>query len=99
MALEATHGQWIYRNLTIPKKISGLVYIKSKEQLLEEIDKQIKLGGEGLEETDQWMLQVNIGDLEMTTGEFGNYWLLAIETAQKRYRLREKTQYVQQMET
>lgn len=45
------------------------------------------------------MLQVNIGDLEMTTGEFGNYWLLAIETAQKRYRLREKTQYVQQMET
>jgi hypothetical protein len=31
--LEATHGQWIYRNLTVHDHISGLVVTKSKEQL------------------------------------------------------------------
>ena len=88
--LEAIHGQWINRNLTIHDKISGLISTKSKEQLLDEIDKQMELGGDGLAVTDQWMLQVNLGDLEVTTGDFGNHWLLAIETAQERYRLWEQ---------
>ena len=79
--LEAYHGQWIYRNLTVDDKISGLIATKGKEQLMQAIDRQMKLGGNGLEESNQWMLQVNIRDLEVMSRKFGMYWLLAVETA------------------
>ncbi len=39
------------------------------------------LGGAGLLEEDQWMLEVNLGDLETTGGEQEEYWLLAIKAA------------------
>ena len=32
-------------------------------------------------EEDQWMLEVNLGDLENTRGEQEEYWLLAIRAA------------------
>jgi hypothetical protein len=35
-----------------------------REQLLRELEKQIELGGEGLAEEDQWMLEVDLGDLD-----------------------------------
>ena len=38
-------------------------------------------GGDGLLEEDQWMLEVNLGDLEKTSGEREEYWLLAIKAA------------------
>ncbi len=39
------------------------------------------MGGDGLMEEDQWMLEVNLGDLENTSGEREEYWLLAIKAA------------------
>ncbi len=62
-----------------------------REQLLREIEKQIELGGEGLAEEDQWMLEleVNLGDLDDgATGDYTAYWLLAITTAREFFRLR-----------
>ena len=49
--LEATREQWIYRNLTMHGHghITGLMAMHNKEHLQQEIEKQIKLGGEGLE--------------------------------------------------
>jgi hypothetical protein len=53
-----------------------------------EIEKQIALGGEGLDEEDRWMLEVNLGDLEESNGEKEAYWVVAIEAAQARHNLR-----------
>ncbi len=39
--------------------------------------------GSGLLDEDQYLAEVNLGDLETTLGERQHYWLLAIKTAQK----------------
>ena len=87
---EITHGMWIYRNLSIHDPSKEVLAVQRRESLLEEIEKQIELGGEGLAEEDKWMLEVNLGDLdEGSTGIYETYWLMAIETARARYNLRE----------
>lgn len=60
----------------------------SKEHLQQEIKKQIELGGEGLEEWDKWMLEVNLNDLNKASSEKEQYWIIAISTAYKMYDLR-----------
>ena len=62
--LEATHGVWIYRNITMHDKVAGLVVTKRKEQLIKEIEMQIELGGEGLAEKDKWMLDIDLNSVE-----------------------------------
>jgi hypothetical protein len=41
----------------------------------------MELGTAGLLEEDDWMLEVNLGDLESTSGEQEQYWLVAIKAA------------------
>lgn len=90
---EITHGMWIYRNLTIHDRVKGVLAVSRQEQLMREIKKQIELGGDGLTEEDQWMLEVNLGDLdEGCTGEYKTYWLLAITTAREFFRQRSREQ-------
>jgi hypothetical protein len=48
---------------------------------LKEIEEQIELGEAGLLEEDNWMLEVNLGDMENSSGEQEEYWLLAIKAA------------------
>ena len=57
---------------------AGLIVTKGKEQLLQDIETQIELGGEGLAEQDKWMLEVNLEGMDTLTGEKESYWLLAI---------------------
>jgi hypothetical protein len=85
--LEATHGVWIYRNITMHDKIAGLVATKEKEQLIQEIEKQIELGGEGLAEQDKWMIEIDPLSLVASSGVRESYWLLAIQTARSRFNL------------
>ncbi len=40
---------------------------------------QMELGTAGLLEEDHWMMEVNLGDMESTTGEQEEYWLVAIK--------------------
>ena len=79
--LEVTHGQWIYRNIQIHNLVSGTQTTLWKEAIQREIEEQMEMGGEGLQEEYQWMLEVNPGDLENTSGEREEYWLLAIKAA------------------
>ncbi len=46
-----------------------------------EIKEQMKLGEAGLLEEDLWMMEVDLGDLENTSGEKEEYWLWAIKAA------------------
>jgi hypothetical protein len=87
--LEATHGHWIYRNIVMHDHISGHVTTRTKEQILNEIDRQQDLGGDGLSLQDQWMSELHVPQLENTTGEKTTYWLLAVQAARRRYNMSE----------
>ncbi len=76
--LEATHGQWIHRNMQVHDAVTGTQVTLRKEVIQREIKEQMELGEAGLLETDHWMMEVNLGDLGNTSGEQGEYWLLAI---------------------
>ena len=67
--LEVTHGQWLYRNVVVHDIVDGLKAVKQKQELKSEIERQIELGGEGLDEQDKYLLEIN--------------WLLAIQSARE----------------
>ena len=54
-----------------------------KEELQKEIQRQQELGDEGLDEKDKFLLEIKLEDLEGTSGEYQEYWLLAIRAARK----------------
>ena len=82
--LEATHGQWLYRKVQTHNAVSGTQGTIRKEAIQKEIEEQMELGEAGpLEEEDNWMLEVNLGDLESTSGEQEQYWLVAIKAARE----------------
>ena len=67
--LEATHGQWLYRNMLVYDTVSGLKAAERKEELQREIEDQIELGGAGLDKQYRYLLEINLEDLETLTGE------------------------------
>ena len=81
--LEITHGQWFYQNVQIHDTVAGTLATLRKEEIQREIEKQMELGPVGLLEEDQWMMEVNLKDLETTSGEQEEYWLVAIRAARE----------------
>ena len=58
--------------------VSGLKAEERKKELQREIEDQIELGGLGLDEQYRYLLEINLEDLETSTGEDQYYWLIAI---------------------
>ena len=81
--METTHGQWLYRNVHVHDKITGTLATCRKEELKEAILDQLYIGEEGLAEEDKYLLEINLKDLECTSGIKQHYWLLAIRAARK----------------
>lgn len=81
--LEITHGQWLYRNIVVHNAMAGTLATARKEELQLEIEAQQALGLQDLQEEDQYLLEINLEDLEHTSGERQEYWLLAIKAARK----------------
>ncbi len=54
-----------------------------KEEILQEIERQLELGMEDLLDEDQYLAEINLDDLETSSGECQEYWLLAICTARE----------------
>ena len=81
--LEATHGQWLYRSVVVHDVVGGSEAVKRKQELQNKIERQIELGGEGLDEQDKYLLEINLEDLEDSSGEDQYYWLLAIQAARE----------------
>ena len=48
------------------------------------------LGGEGLAEEDEYLLEINLDDLDNSTGEDQIYWLMALKTARKAWQIQEE---------
>ena len=86
--LETTHGQWLYRNVQVHDVVSGSLATAKKEELQRLIEEQLAMGEESLEEEDRYLLEVNLEDLETTSGESQTYWLLAIQAAREAAALR-----------
>ena len=61
--------------------VSGLKAAERKEELQREIEDQIELGGSGLDEQCRYLLEINLEDLETSTGEEQYYWIIAIQAA------------------
>ena len=51
----------------------------------------MEIGGSGLEEEDKFLLEINLEDLETTSGETQEYWLLAILAAREACILRDES--------
>ena len=61
--------------------VTGLHATHIKEEVQKEIEDQIKMGGEELAEDDKYLLKINLEDMETTSGERQEYWILAIQAA------------------
>jgi len=85
--LETTHCQWLYRNVQVHDSVTGLEATLRKEELQQLIEEQIELGGEGLEENNIFLLEINLEDLSTISGKTQTYCLLAIQAAQEGQRL------------
>jgi hypothetical protein len=85
--LEATHGQWLYRIVQLHHEVAGTSAMLQKEAIQWEIEEQLEMEGDGLLDEDQWMMEVNLGDMEHTSGEREQYWLVAIRAAWEAARL------------
>ena len=68
--------------------VSGTLVTAKKEEFQRLIEDQIDLGEESLEEEDRYLLEINLEDLEMTSGESQRYWLLVIQAAREAAMLR-----------
>ena len=88
--MEATHGQWMYRNVQVHDATQGNERTKRKEELRDAITRQLELGAEDLEEDDQYLMELvlKMDSLEESSGESQEYWLLAIAAAHEACRLR-----------
>ena len=67
--LETTHGQWLYRCVQVHDRFSGIQATQRKEELQMAIEAQQDMGWEDLTEEDQYLAEVNLEDLEHTSGE------------------------------
>ena len=87
--LEVTHGQWLYRNVHVHDMVSGDLASKRKEEIRRELLDQMELGGAGLAEEDMYLLEINLDDLDESTGLEQAYWLVALRAARVARELRE----------
>jgi hypothetical protein len=87
--LEVTHGQWLYRNVHVHDALTGEKVMMRKAAIRREVEFQIALGGEGLAAEDQYLLEINLEDLDNSRGEDHIYWLMALKTARKAWQIRE----------
>ena len=86
--LEITHGQWLYQNVIVHDKTAGNLVTRLKEEIRRELEEQLALGGEGLDEDDAFLLEINLNDLDSSTREHQEYWLLALQAAREARQLR-----------
>jgi hypothetical protein len=76
--LETTHGQWLYRCIEVHDRVRGTQVMLVKEELQREIEAQQDLGWVHLLEEDQYLVEVNLENLENTLGKRQEYWLIAM---------------------
>ena len=67
------------RNFLIHDNVSGMLALERKEDLQIAIEEQQAMGLDGLAEEDRYLMEINLDDLETTSGEYQAYWLLQLK--------------------
>lgn len=88
--LEIAHGQWIYRNVVVHDRTTGDLASRRKEEIRAALEEQMELGEEGLAEEDRFLLEINLDDLDNSTGEDQTYWLLSLQAAREARQIRQQ---------
>ena len=81
--IEITHSQWLYQNVRVHDTVTELHATRRKEELQNEIEYQIQMGGEELAEDDKYLLEINLEYMETASVERQEYWILAIKSARE----------------
>jgi hypothetical protein len=63
-----------------------------KEQIQREIEHQMELGALGLLQEDKYLMEINLEDMETTSGKRQEYWLLAVTAAREASLLQQQQQ-------
>ena len=71
---------------------------KKKEELREKIEEVQAMGSDGMSEEERFLSEINLEDLENSSGKKQRYWLLAMQTYKKRRLRREQRATVEQEE-
>ena len=61
-----------------------MLALERKEELQIAIEEQQEMGLEGLGGEDKYLMEINLDDLETTSGEHQAYWLLSVKAARDR---------------
>ncbi len=69
---------------------AGDLVTRRKEEIREALEEQMDLGEEGLAEEDRFLLEINLDELDNSTGEEQTYWLLALRAARDARQLLEQ---------
>ena len=77
--LDVTHRQWLYCNLQVHNHQAGAYANQRKEELQLAIEETMCRELEGLDEEDRCLVEVKLEDLDETSGEDREYWLLAYQ--------------------
>ncbi len=85
--LQITHGQWAYWNEVVHNATSGANRNAKKRKLQERIDHEISQGLLDLRPEDHYLMSLNLEDLDCTSGEQQEYWLLAVDAARTHGRM------------
>jgi hypothetical protein len=71
--------------------VKGERAMTRKAEIRRELEYQLMLGGESLAEEDEYLLEINLEDLDDdSTGEDQIYWLMALKTARKAWQIQEE---------
>ena len=82
----------------VHNEVSGALVNKKKEELREKIEEVQAMAGEDLLEEDRFLAEVNLEDLEDSSGDKQTYWLLVMNTHKKKRKLRERREAEEQEE-
>ena len=70
--------------------VCGSEAAQRKEELQQLIEDQIELGNKGLDEQERCLLDINLEDLETSSGEDQYYWLVAIQAVREYRAIKQK---------
>jgi hypothetical protein len=65
----------------VHNRTAGDLVTRRKEEIRDALEEQMELGEEGLAEEDRFLLEINLDDLDNSTGEDQTYWLLSLQAA------------------
>ncbi len=97
--MEIVNGQWLYCSVVVHDSMLGSLVTRRKEEIQQEIEKHQSLGPQGLQEEDQYLVEVNLEDLKDSSGERQEYWLMSIQAAKKAGQLAQESANVERLDS